>query len=225
MKKLSIILMAIAIVGFATNVFAQDEKPYYFGLKAGFNMSKGWGDDAEDESYAMGMGVGAVMGYHLHEMFDIMPEVMFMWKGSKSEFMEEGFYEGDITWKIYYVDINVLAKLKIPTEGMIHPYIVAGPYLGIKVSHGWSGDPEPEEMVGEFLDEMLDEYLKAMDFGAVLGAGVDVALDNGHMISVEGRYGIGLANIFDPMPVGEDSEEEEMDFKMSSISFLVGYSF
>jgi hypothetical protein len=225
MKKLALIVMAIAIVGFATNAFAQDEKPYYFGLKAGFNMSKGWGDDAEDESYAMGMGVGAVMGYHLHEMFDIMPEVMFMWKGSKSEFMEEGFYEGDITWKIYYVDINVLAKLKIPTEGMINPYIVAGPYLGIKVSQSWSGDPEPEEMVGEFLDEMLDEYLKSADFGAVLGAGVDIEMDNGHMISIEGRYGIGLANLFDPMVLVEGEDEEEMDFKMSSITFLVGYSF
>ena len=224
MKKLALIIMAIAVVGFATNVFAQDEKPYYFGLKAGFNMSKAWGDDADDESYAMGMGVGAVMGYHLHEMFDIMPEVMFMWKGSKSAISEEE-YEGDITYKIYYVDINVLAKLKIPTEGMINPYLLAGPYLGIKVSHGWSADPEVPAEGEEYLDAMLDDYLKSTDFGAVLGAGVDIAMDNGHTISIEGRYGIGLANLFDPTPTGEDDEEEELDFKMSSITFLVGYSF
>ncbi|HER43652.1 MAG TPA: PorT family protein [Candidatus Eisenbacteria bacterium] len=223
MKKLSIILMAIVIVAFATNVFAQD-KPYYFGLKAGLNMSKAWGDDAEDESYAMGMAAGVAMGYHLHELFDIMPEVMFMWKGSKSEFVEEGFYEGDITWKLYYIDINVLGKLKIPMEGMISPYLVAGPYLGIKAAHGWSSDPEIPEEGGEALDEVLDEYLKSTDFGAVLGAGVDIMMDNGHMISIEGRYGIGLANLFDPMPVDETTEEE-MDFKMSSITFLVGYSF
>jgi hypothetical protein len=224
MKKLSLIIMAIAVVAFATNAFAQDEKPYYFGLKAGFNMSKGWGDDAENESYAMGMGVGAVMGYHLHEMFDIMPEVMFMWKGSKTEMTEaEDGFDGDITWKLYYVDINVLAKLKIPMEGMINPYIVAGPYLGIKVSHGWSADPEIPEEGGAALDATLDDYLKSTDFGAVLGAGVDIVMDNGHMISVEGRYVIGLANLFDPMPI--DDTEEEWDFKMSSITFLVGYSF
>lgn len=220
MKKLSLVIMAIVVVAFATNAFATEDKPYYFGLKAGLNMSKAWGDDAEEESYAMGVGAGIVMGYHLHEMFDIMPEVMIMWKGSKSAISEEGFYEGDITWKIYYVDVNVLAKLKIPTEGMISPYIVAGPYVGIKASHGWSGDPEPEGLVGEALDETLDEYLKGTDFGAVLGAGVEIMMDNGHMFTVEGRYGIGLTNLFDQMP-----DEEESDFKMSSITFLVGYGF
>ena len=220
MKKLSLIIMAVAVVAFATNAFATEDKPYYFGLKAGLNMSKAWGDDAEDETYAMGMAAGVVMCYQLHEMFEIMPEVMFMWKGSKSAIDDEGFYEGDITWKIYYVDINILAKLKIPTEGMIKPHIIAGPYVGIKASQGWSGDPEPEALVGEALDETLDEYLKGTDFGAVLGAGVDIVMDNGHMFTVEGRYGIGLTNLFDKMP-----EEEEMDFKMSSITFLVGYSF
>ena len=221
MKKLSLVIMAIVVVAFATNAFATEDKPYYFGLKAGLNMSKGWGDDAEDDSYAMGMAAGVVMGYHLHEMFTIMPEVMFMWKGSKVGIAEEGFYEGDLTFKVYYVDINVLAKLNIPTEGKIKPHIIAGPYVGIKASHSWSGDPEPEEMVGEYLDEMLDEYLKSIDFGAVLGAGVDITMDNGHMVTVEGRYGIGLSNLFDQV----EGDDEEMDFKMSSITFLVGYSF
>ena len=45
MKKLSLI-MAVAVVAFATNAFATEDKPYYFGLKAGLNMSKAWGDDA-----------------------------------------------------------------------------------------------------------------------------------------------------------------------------------
>ena len=220
MKRLSLIIVAIVVMAFATNAFATEDKPYYFGLKAGLNMSKGWGDDATDESYAMGIAAGVVMGYHLHEMFDIMPEVMFMWKGSKSAISEEGFYEGDLTFKVYYVDINVLAKLKIPTEGKIKPHIIAGPYVGIKVSHGWSGDPEPEELVGDAFDERLEDYLKGTDFGAVLGAGVDIMMDNGHMITVEGRYGIGLTNLFDQL----EGEEQE-DYKMSSITFLLGYSF
>lgn len=218
MKKLSIILMAIAIVAFATNVFAQD-KPYYFGLKAGLNMSKGWGDDAEDESYAMGMAAGVVMGYHVHELFDIMPEVMFMWKGTKVA-VTEGEYEGDVTFKLYYVDINVLAKLNIPVEGKIAPYLVAGPYLGIKAGDGWSADPEVPTEAEPFLDEQLED-IKSSDFGAVLGGGVDITLDNGHMISIEGRYGIGLMNIID----AENEEGDEVDYKMSAITFLVGYSF
>lgn len=222
MRKLSLLIVAMAVMAFvASGAFAQDEKPYYFGLKAGLNMSKAWGDDAEDESYAMGMGVGVVMGYHLHEMFDIMPEVMFMWKGTKSSIAEEGFYDGDMTFKVYYIDINVLAKLKIPTEGKIKPHIIAGPYIGIKASHGWAGDPDPDEFASDVFDETLDEYLKGTDYGAVLGAGVDIMMDNGHMITVEGRYGIGLANLFDQM----EGEEEEWDFKMSSITFLLGYSF
>jgi opacity protein-like surface antigen len=215
MRKLSFILVAVALMMFmASSAFAQDDKPYYFGIKAGLNMSKFSGDDAEEPSYAMGMAGGVFMGYNLSEMFTLMPEVMFMWKGSK-ETDEEDI---DFTWKLYYVDINVLAKVTVPTEGSIKPHFLAGPYLGIKASHGWSSDPEVDDEDAEMIDANLDDYLKGTDFGLVFGAGVDYVLDNGHMVSIEGRYGLGLV-IFD------DMEEEEVDVKNSSITFLLGYSF
>lgn len=218
MRKLSFVLVAIAMMMFvASGAFAQDEKPYYFGIKAGLNMGKFSGDDAEDASYAMGMAGGLFMGYNMSEMFTLMPEVLFMWKGSKETFPDE---DVEMTWKFYYVDINVLAKVTVPTEGNIKPHFLAGPYLGIKASHGWSAnvDVDAEDEAG--VDAMLDEYLKGTDFGLIFGAGIDYVLDSGHMITLEGRYGLGLTSIID-----DDPDEGSVDVKNNSITFLLGYSF
>ncbi len=218
MKKLSFVLVAMALMMFvASSAFAQDDKPYYFGVKAGLNMATISGDDVEDASYSFGVAGGLVMGYKLSDMFTLMPEALFMWKGAKETWED---VDAEFTWKFYYVDINVLAKVTVPTEGAIDPYFVAGPYIGIKASHGWSSDPEPEDPDDEaWIDDMLEEYLKGIDYGLVFGAGVDYVLDSGHMVSIEGRYGLGLVTIFD------DMEDEEVDVKNSSITFLVGYSF
>lgn len=217
MKKLSFVVVAVALMMFvASSAFAQDDKPYYFGVKAGLNMATFSGDDVDDASYALGVGGGVVMGYNLSEMFTLMPEALFMWKGAKYTDDES---DAELTFKLYYVDINVLAKVTVPTEGAIDPYFVAGPYVGIKASHGWSSDPEADEEDSEEMDAMLDEYLKGVDYGLLFGAGVDYVLESGHMISIEGRYGLGLASIWD------DMDDVEVDAKNNCITFLVGYSF
>lgn len=218
MRKLSFVLVAMALMMFvASGAFAQDEKPYYFGIKAGLNMGKFSGDDTFEESYAMGMAGGLVMGYNMSEMFTLMPGVLFMQKGSKETYPDE---DVEMTWKFYYVDINVLAKVTVPTEGNIKPHFLAGPYLGIKASHGWSSDPEADDATAKETDEQLDEYLKGTDFGLIFGAGIDYVLDSGHMITLEGRYGLGLTSIID-----DDPEEGSVDVKNNSITFLLGYSF
>jgi hypothetical protein len=201
----------------ASGAFAMDDKPYYFGIKAGVNMATISGDDVDDASYAFGVGGGLFMGYKISDMFTLMPEALFMWKGAKETWED---VDAEFTWKFYYVDINVLAKVTVPTEGAISPYFMAGPYVGIKASHGWSSDPEPEDPDdGAYIDDLLDEYLKGIDFGLLFGAGVDYVMDNGHTLSLDGRYGLGLVSIFD------DVEDEEVDVKNGTISFMVGYSF
>ena len=218
MRKLSFVLVALALMMFvASGAFAQDEKPYYFGIKAGLNMGKFSGDDTDDPSYAMGMAGGLFMGYNMSEMFTLMPEVLFMQKGSKETHPDDDI---EMTWKFYYVDINVLAKVTVPTEGNIKPHFLAGPYVGIKASHGWSVDVEVTPEDEAEVDAMLDEYLKGTDFGLLFGAGIDYVLDSGHMITLEGRYGLGLTSIID-----DDPDEGSIDVKNNSITFLLGYSF
>lgn len=216
MRKLSYVMVAVALMMFvASGAFAQD-KPYYFGVKAGLNMSTISGDDVEDASYALGMAGGLVMGYKISEMFTLMPEALFMWKGAKETYEDP---DVEFTWKFYYIDINVLAKVTVPTEGAIAPYFVAGPYVGIKASHGWSSDPEADAESEAEVDAYLDDYMKGVDYGLVFGGGVDYELDSGHMITFDARYGLGLTTTVD------DVEGEEVDVKNNSITFLVGYSF
>jgi hypothetical protein len=226
MRKLSFVVLAMALVAFvASPAFAQDEKPYYFGVKAGLNVSHPWGCDrivlVPGGTWAIGASGGAFMEYMWKENFHLMPEVMFMWRGSKQTSELEDGSTQDIALNFYYVDINLLGKAEIPFEGTVTPYVFFGPYVGIKVSEAWSADPDLTEEDGDFVDETVLEKLKPVDVGMLFGCGFDYGLENGHKILVEARYGLGFLKIFEE----REWEEEAPDFGNQVINLSVGYAF
>lgn len=226
MRKLSFIVLAMALVAIiASSAFAQDEKPYYFGVKAGLNLCRPWGSDrivlVPGGTWAFGASGGVFMDYGWKENFHLMPEVMFMWKGSlHTTELADGTTQ-DVTLKFYYVDINLLGKAEIPFESAITPYIFFGPYVGIKAGSAWSASPEISEEDGESIDEFVLDNLKPVDVGMVFGAGFDYELENGHKILVEARFGIGFLKIFDE----REWEEEAPDFGNQALNLSVGYAF
>lgn len=226
MRKLSFIVLAMALVAVvASSAFAQDEKPYYFGVKAGFNLTRPWGSDrivlVPGGTWTFGASGGVFMGYEWKENFHLMPELMFMWKGSlQTTELEDGSIQ-DITLKFYYVDINLLGKAEIPFEGKVTPYVFLGPYVGIKVGEAWSASPDISEEAGEEIDEFVLGKLKPVDVGMVFGTGFDYELENGHKILVEARFAFGFLKIFEE----REWEEEAPDFGNQAVNLSVGYAF
>jgi hypothetical protein len=224
MRKLSLVVLAMALVAFvASSAFAQDEKPYYFGIKAGLNVNHPWGCDrvvlVPGGTWAIGAAGGVFMGYHVTENFDFMPELMFMWRSSKQKTeLEDGAQ--DITLNFYYVDINLLGKVAIAVESTVSPYVFFGPYIGIKASEAWTADPDLTEEDGADLDEILTR-LNPVDVGMVFGTGFDFELENGHKVLVEARYGLGFMKIFE----AEEGADEAPDFGNQVINLMIGYSF
>ena len=117
---------------------------------------------------------------------------------------EEDVDEGE-KLKLDYLEIPVLVKYMIPTEGKISPCFFAGPAVGMLMS-------------AKYGDEDVKDFTKSIDFGVAFGAGVDVAMGEKGKLTFDARYTLGLANIVD---------EEGVDDKVknANISFMVGYSF
>ena len=189
------------------------------GVKIGLNSANLHGKDIEYIEYLyegklkskLGFCFGGFITYNINEMFAIQPEILFTMKGAK---IKEEYY-GDtykISINLTYLEIPVLAKLTIPTQGNIKPNIFAGPSLAIKLS-----SKAKAEYAGESEEEDIED-LKGIDFGLIIGIGIDFSLDSlaKEKLSVDLRYTLGLTTI---------SKEEDEDIKNSVISIMVGYYF
>jgi hypothetical protein len=195
-------MIAVMTIFAASPLFAEG---MMFGVKAGLNLANVMGDDAEETSMKVGAVGGVFMCYDITEIFALQPELLFTMKGAKYD-------EGDTTmsWKTSYIEIPVLFRVNLPTEGKIKPMLYAGPALGILMS-------------AKDEDEDVKDYLKTMDIGVVAGAGVAYQLEKG-AISFEARYEIGMSTVYD-LTDEELEGREQPDLKNSVISFMVGYGF
>ncbi len=181
------------------------------GLKIGANFANFYGEDlkeleeglGEDFESRLGICIGGFITVNISEMFAIQPEVLYSMKGSKVE----GTLFGEtfkVEFNLSYLEIPVLVKLRIPTQGNVKPSLFVGPSLAIKLS-----GKGKIEYAGESEEEDLEE-LKDTDFGLIMGAGIDFG-----KLTVDLRYNLGLTKI----------PEEDDDVKNKVISLMIGYSF
>ncbi|HEY5132378.1 MAG TPA: porin family protein, partial [Candidatus Krumholzibacteriaceae bacterium] len=116
----------------------------------------------------------------------------------------------DLTVKLTYFEIPVLARLNIPTGGAVCPNVYAGPAIGFKMSA--KGEAES----GSLSAENDIEGLKRTDFGIIVGGGLEFKLTSIRLL-FDARYEAGLTSI--------DDTADAIDVKNGAISFMVGFGF
>jgi opacity protein-like surface antigen len=165
-----------------------------YGVKGGINFAKVTDVvDGTDTKMRTGISLGLFLEYELSENLSIQPEVLYSMKGIKLESLL-----GDVEWKLDYIDIPVLLKYKFGSGESMKPYLLVGPYIGIKASD------KVDSPLGEY-----DADAKSMDFGMTLGLGAQIS-----NFLVEARYSMGLAKVFD-----------DADSKNSVFNIMIGYAF
>jgi len=134
----------------------------------------------------------------------VQPELLFSMKGAKQTI-------GDTTCsgKANQMEIPLLAKVYLPTEGKIKPHLFAEPALGILLSAQAVSDPGGETDV--------KQYVKSTDIGFLAGVGVEYKMDSGSVL-FDVRYEVGLTTI-------DKGDGEAEDVKNNVISFMAGYGF
>lgn len=202
MKNLvKLFLIVIAIMMATDKLFAQE-----FGVKAGFNSSNMLvvdDSDLVDADFNMkaGFHIGVTAEFPLTEMFSLETGLLLSTKGviSKDRFTDEDIgliYEYKANLNPLYLDIPITAKASFDIGGA-KIYGVFGPYLGIGLSGKIkqemriNGDTTlSEEIDIEWGSDEESSNLKRVDYGLIIGAGVEL-----NSVQIGLNYSLGLANI------------------------------
>ena len=179
------------------------------GLKTGalFNtvrVTDGLDALAPDFSYAAGFTVGGVAEINIGQYFAVQPEFNYAQKGfrrQESEGVNIGNMEVPIgataTFRTHYLELPVLAKLKIGNE-TVKAYFAAGPSVGYAADAQLITRPR---LFFEFDPIRTDINLgnlgyERWEFSGVGAAGVQFNL-NGVQWYLEGRYVHGFTELYD----------------------------
>jgi len=188
--KRTLTFLVVLMLAFAITATAQ-EKTTRLGVKAGVNLTSFTGDDADGFESLVGFAFGGFISHSLSENIAIQPEVLFSMKGAKTEI-------GDIDLKYNYIEIPVLLKYTLPTDGLLKPMFFAGPSFGILMSAEADGE--------DFKDDS-----KSTDLSIVVGAGLQI-----EALSFDIRYTMGMTELDDT---------ETLCIKHSNFSLMVGFAF
>lgn len=180
MKK----LIFIGILFFSFSAVQAQEMG--FGIKGGLNFATLTGDDIDEADSRTGFHLGLIAEFGLSESFAIQPEILYSAQGAK---------DGDMTWKLDYLTIPVMAKYYATDAFSIE----AGPYIGFNTTSEW-------DMDGETLD--LKDETESTDFGIGLGLGYELPMG----VFFQARYALGLSDIM-----------SDADAKNSVFQLSVGY--
>lgn len=193
-KNLVIVCMVLCSLFIGQTVFAE------IGIKAGANFATV--SDSDEGETKTGLIFGVYYAYDLNDSFAIQPELLYIQNGVKVS--DSG---ATLKWNFDYLVIPVLAKYKFEASETVKPYIMAGPYLGFKLSAKIKGESDDVSLEAD-----IDEA-KGTDFGVVFGGGVGVTMGSGQLL-LEARYNLGLSEIM-----------EDYTSKNRSFSLMVGYAF
>ena len=226
---LGLICLAISPPGWTD---AQAQMTYELGLKAGASTTKLTGDDMKDYGYSddadnfasgdisdmkLGFVGGGYATMHVNKQFGVRLEALYFQKGGKGtiEGESEGFpFTADVTWKLDYFEIPLLAVVSFPAGPSGTFDIFAGPALAFNVSAKstteWTSD-------GESGTEEEDiEDIKSTEFSGVVGVGFTYALAKVNLFA-DARWEYGFTKL--------DESEFEADAKNLGYGFMAGVGF
>jgi hypothetical protein len=166
--------------------------------------------------------VGGFVNIQFNEKFSLQPELLYIRKGGQQDLEVNttllGFVPADLSgtikWKLDYVEIPVLLKVMIPTEGSIKPSFYAGPALSFAVSSNLG-----LEIMGVSEDFDISSFVSSIDFGLVFGGGLDIDLSPSNFIVIDARYELGLSDWTDEPLL------DLVTVKNGGIQFMAGIGF
>lgn len=189
------------------------------GLKGGIGVPHFSGPDYRDTldltgintQAKFGFSVGAFVTLGIVDLLAVQPEAYYAFMGGKF-----GDDTGSVVQDSPVLQIPVLAKVRLRT-GNLTVTPLAGPALLIKAGD-WKNelvDADGNVLAsGTYTDDEVADFI----FGVIAGVGVEFDV-GGRIVSIEGRYQLGLTPRFD-----EDAFAN-YDWRQNNIEVLVGIGF
>ena len=203
--KVMALVLSVALFGATSDAFAQGVSG---GIKGGVNFSNltfdfDDGDDDLEFDSRTGLVGGAFVTLPLGDIFSVQPEFLYTQKGAKLN--EDGF-ESDV--RVDYFEVPVLARFSSAPSGNSSFQFFAGPYVAFKLKA-----EATSEFDGEDFDEDLDEDVEDLDYGLIVGGGVEAGA-----FVVDLRYSWGFKN-------ANAVEDDPVTIKHKVFSIMAGIRF
>ena len=196
-NMIRLLALAISTIGPCGPALAQAspaaarDSAFSWGLKGGVNFANALlAPDLPtgfSKSARTGFLGGAFAEARLSDVFSVQFEAFYTQKG-----FEVSSAAGKATYRLDYLEFPLTAKATFGS-GPLRPYLFAGPNVGYRLS----ADVDTGSSSADFRDAT-----RTTDIGVDLGAGVSYRLSRGTGLLLEGRYSVGLVNIFSTGPAG-----------------------
>lgn len=199
--------LLVALVFLAAPLQAQNR----LGLVGGVTLATWGGDDVDDPDSSLGVDVGAFYSLGLNDTWALRPGVYYVQKG-----IEESDVDGDAELSVDYIEFPLLLEYRVPTEGAMDVHLFGGPAVALEVGCDVEGSAGGTSATADCDAIGLDT--KSVDFGAMIGGGLQFAAGESFDIVVEANYNLGLVSIIDDT-VGD------VDVKNRAFQINAGVSF
>lgn len=153
------------------------------GIKGGLNVSNLYVDDVDDENARFGFNVGLYAQLFSSEVFAIQPELLYSTKGTRTTYDNVLMGEGDAKFNLNYLEVPVLAVIKLGSAAELH----FGPYWGYLLGANIDVDGDTDTF-----DELDRDNFRSWDFGLAGGVGINFG-----STQIGARYTYGLREIAD----------------------------
>ncbi|NIR43325.1 MAG: PorT family protein [Gemmatimonadetes bacterium] len=197
MKAMPLAAVVLLAATLPSTGLAQDDGGFVVGARGGPNFSDLAGDLNFDSR--VGFGVGVFGGLQLGKFWSVQAELSYQQKGAKDIAIQIPVRERRI--KISYLELQLPLAL-YPDLGPsgLTLRLYGGPYGAIEVACSKEVDDAAGTPVSSDCEagpEAEAVLLKSVDYGIVIGAGVDLAGRDRSGLTLDVRYDVGLANIND----------------------------
>lgn len=181
------------------------------GVKGSFNLSdfhtsqKMVGSEAKKMA---GFSGGLVLALPMNELFSLRAELLYSQKGQKYDIVSTDTY---VKTRLGYLELPLLLQIHVPASSSVSPMVLAGGYGAYLLSAKMSG-------VYNEADNDVKDSFKKIDFGLVIGAGLQLNVGVSGSVLMDFRYRLGLSNI-------NDIPESTTKMKNRGFSFSAGFLF
>jgi hypothetical protein len=164
--RLIALLTVLSVMASSALMAQSDPNPTArVGIKGGLNVSNLYIDDVNDENARFGFNGGLYGQILSSEAFAIQPELLFSTKGSQAEY--GGIVNSTVRFNLNYLDLPVLAVIKLGPSAEIHAGAYASYLLGANIDY--SGN------IGSGNETINRDHLKSFDYGLSGGFGLNSA--------------------------------------------------
>ncbi len=227
MKRAAFVIAVLMLASCAVSA-----KGISYGFKAGLytanttEIPAGW----SNTSFRNGFAGGVYVADATSVWFSLQPEVLYVMKGFDGTAGRGSAVNFKGTFS--YIEIPVLARYTVRTNGRARPYFFFGPSIGINLSANVDIERTNSRTHQTATGSMdYSDVMRRTEFGLAFGAGCAVEAGPG-AITLDGRFDLGLSKTFTDGEVSGDIGGSRMtssvfagNSKNIGFALLMGYEF